>query len=122
MLLYKGNLHCRFISEPPRPIDRGTKDHWSLVPSVTVRPITCKQCIVLEVDYFLMTIVLSKTIFIFPYFLTFLIQVAHGDEGVTYTYSGTKIPAKPWTPVLNQIREKIQEVTQHSFNFVLVNR
>ncbi|XP_072164440.1 LOW QUALITY PROTEIN: DNA oxidative demethylase ALKBH2-like [Diadema setosum] len=49
-------------------------------------------------------------------------QVAHGDSGVTYKYSGVTVPAKPWTPLLSTIRDRIQEVTGHTFNFVLINR
>ncbi|XP_071501292.1 DNA oxidative demethylase ALKBH2-like [Diadema antillarum] len=49
-------------------------------------------------------------------------QVAHGDSGVTYKYSGVTVPAKPWTPLLSTIRDRIQEVTGHKFNFVLINR
>ncbi|XP_070571927.1 DNA oxidative demethylase ALKBH2-like [Ptychodera flava] len=49
-------------------------------------------------------------------------QVAHGDEGLTYTFSNNCIPAKPWTPLLMEIRDKISHFTGHKFNFVLINR
>ncbi|XP_005105094.2 DNA oxidative demethylase ALKBH2 [Aplysia californica] len=49
-------------------------------------------------------------------------QVAHGDEGLTYTFSGNTIPARPWTPLLNEIREHVARVTGYSYNFVLINR
>ncbi|XP_054749383.2 DNA oxidative demethylase ALKBH2-like [Lytechinus pictus] len=49
-------------------------------------------------------------------------QVAHGDAGVTYKYSGVTVPAKPWIPLLLEIRDRIQEVTGFKFNFVLINR
>ncbi|XP_030847398.1 DNA oxidative demethylase ALKBH2 [Strongylocentrotus purpuratus] len=49
-------------------------------------------------------------------------QVAHGDTGLTYKYSGVTVPAKPWTPALLEIRDRIQEVTGYKFNFVLINR
>ncbi|XP_022110522.1 DNA oxidative demethylase ALKBH2-like [Acanthaster planci] len=49
-------------------------------------------------------------------------QVAHGDSGLTYKYSGVTVPAKPWTPLLQRIRDRIEEVTGQRFNFVLINR
>ncbi|XP_044131288.1 DNA oxidative demethylase ALKBH2 [Bufo gargarizans] len=49
-------------------------------------------------------------------------QVTFGDEGLTYTFSGITLSPKPWIPVLNLIRERVQLVTGHSFNFVLINR
>ena len=54
--------------------------------------------------------------------LFFLFQVAHGDANLTYKYSGVTVPAKPWTSSLNKIRNRIEEVTGHRFNFVLINR
>ena len=51
-------------------------------------------------------------------------QAAYGNEGVTYTYSGMKIPALPWNkaPILQQILNNIKSVTDVEYNFVLVNR
>ncbi|CAI9741355.1 DNA oxidative demethylase ALKBH2-like [Octopus vulgaris] len=49
-------------------------------------------------------------------------QVAHGNEGLHYTFSGNTVPARPWTPLLLKIKERIMQVTGHSFNFVLINR
>ena len=51
-------------------------------------------------------------------------QAAYGNEAVTYTYSGMKIPALPWkkAPILQQILNKIKSVTNVEYNFVLVNR
>uniref|UniRef100_A0A670ZRV0 DNA oxidative demethylase ALKBH2 n=1 Tax=Pseudonaja textilis TaxID=8673 RepID=A0A670ZRV0_PSETE len=49
-------------------------------------------------------------------------QVTYGDAGLTYTYSGVTFSPKPWTPVLNRIRDRVQLVTGHTFNFVLINR
>ncbi|KAJ8930727.1 hypothetical protein NQ314_016456, partial [Rhamnusium bicolor] len=49
-------------------------------------------------------------------------QVAYGDEGLKYTFSGITLPAKPWTPLLNDIRNLLFEVTGFRYNFVLVNR
>ena len=50
------------------------------------------------------------------------LEVAYGDPGLTYTFSGVTIPAKPWTPLLLQIKEHIESTTEKVFNFVLVNR
>ncbi|KAJ6656582.1 hypothetical protein lerEdw1_003469 [Lerista edwardsae] len=49
-------------------------------------------------------------------------QVTYGDAGLTYTYSGTTFAPKPWIPVLDRIRDRIQLATGHTFNFVLINR
>ncbi|XP_078681537.1 DNA oxidative demethylase ALKBH2-like [Branchiostoma floridae x Branchiostoma belcheri] len=49
-------------------------------------------------------------------------QVAFGDPGLSYRFSGVEVPARPWTPLIQGIRDRIQEVTGHKFNFVLVNR
>ncbi|KAK7499079.1 hypothetical protein BaRGS_00009626 [Batillaria attramentaria] len=49
-------------------------------------------------------------------------QVAHGEAGLSYTFSGNTIPARPWNPALTRIRDYISSVTGFDFNFVLVNR
>lgn len=49
-------------------------------------------------------------------------QATYGDSGLTYTYSGVKRSACPWTPTLEHIREAVTKTTGHIFNFVLVNR
>ncbi|KAI8749176.1 Alpha-ketoglutarate-dependent dioxygenase alkB 2 [Biomphalaria glabrata] len=49
-------------------------------------------------------------------------QVAYGDEGLTYTFSGKTLPARPWTSLLLKIRDQIYEATGYTFNFVLINR
>jgi len=46
----------------------------------------------------------------------------HGDPGAAYTYSGTAHEPLPWTPALQGIRSRIQDLTGHSFNSVLLNR
>lgn len=46
----------------------------------------------------------------------------YGDQGTTYTYSGITHTPKPWTPVLSEIREKVENETQERFNSVLLNR
>nr|CAD7444479.1 unnamed protein product [Timema bartmani] len=49
-------------------------------------------------------------------------QVAFGDPGLFYTFSGNTIPAVSWPPVLIQIRDMLHKITGHYYNFVLVNR
>lgn len=49
-------------------------------------------------------------------------QATCGDAGLTYTYSGVKRLACPWTPTLEYIRDAVTKTTGQTFNFVLVNR
>ena len=44
----------------------------------------------------------------------------HGDAGA-YTYSGLTLEAKPWTPELDLIRDRIEAATGIRFNSVLAN-
>ena len=45
----------------------------------------------------------------------------HGDEGMSYTYSGIKMDAKPWTKNLLKIKESIEPIAMTTFNSVLIN-
>lgn len=49
-------------------------------------------------------------------------QATYGDAGLTYTYSGVRRIAFPWTPTLEYIRDTVTKTTGQTFNFVLVNR
>ncbi|XP_076435019.1 DNA oxidative demethylase ALKBH2-like [Babylonia areolata] len=49
-------------------------------------------------------------------------QTAYGEEGLTYTFSGNTVPARPWIPSLTRIRDILTSLTGVHFNFVLVNR
>ncbi|KAL3195814.1 hypothetical protein MRX96_015701 [Rhipicephalus microplus] len=49
-------------------------------------------------------------------------QVTYGDKGMSYAFSGTRLPAKPWTPLLQHLRDLVANQTGHRYNFVLVNR
>ncbi|XP_076807707.1 DNA oxidative demethylase ALKBH2-like [Clavelina lepadiformis] len=53
-------------------------------------------------------------------------QVAYGDDGVYYKYSGNRLPAKPWSnvPALLEIKKAVEDALdkQYLFNFVLINR
>ena len=45
----------------------------------------------------------------------------HGDEGMSYTYSGIRMDAKPWTKNLLKIKESIEPIAMTTFNSVLIN-
>lgn len=49
------------------------------------------------------------------------LTASHGDEGVTYFYSGTENKALPWTPTLLEIKRRI-EVVRGRYNYCLLNR
>lgn len=49
-------------------------------------------------------------------------QVAYGNEGTFYKFSGNCVPAKPWPTFLKKIKKDVEEATGQEFNFVLVNR
>lgn len=49
-------------------------------------------------------------------------QVAFGDKGVCYKFSGTVVPAQPWPHPLLQLKDKICAAKGVDYNFVLVNR
>ncbi|XP_068629904.1 DNA oxidative demethylase ALKBH2-like [Battus philenor] len=49
-------------------------------------------------------------------------QVAFGDPGITYTYSGITVPALPWTTPVLAIRDLIFKLKGILYNFVLINR
>jgi alkylated DNA repair dioxygenase AlkB len=46
----------------------------------------------------------------------------YGDPGTAYTYSGTTHEPLPWTATLAAIRSRVESLTCHSFNSVLLNR
>ncbi|XP_021916047.1 DNA oxidative demethylase ALKBH2-like isoform X3 [Zootermopsis nevadensis] len=49
-------------------------------------------------------------------------QVAFGDSGMSYKFSGNTVPAMMWPPILLRVRDLISEITGYYYNFVLVNR
>ncbi len=49
------------------------------------------------------------------------LTASYGEEGMTYCYSGTVNVARPWTPVLLEIKAKIEAV-QGRYNYCLLNR
>ena len=44
-----------------------------------------------------------------------------GDKGKTYMYSGITVEPEPWTPILSEIKSRIEEVSNVTFNSVLLN-
>lgn len=49
-------------------------------------------------------------------------HAAYGDDGITYTYSGVTVKAQLWTKTILSIKEDVEKITSHKYNFVLVNR
>lgn len=45
----------------------------------------------------------------------------YGDEGASYVYSGTRHDPLPWTPLLLDLRERVEAATATRFNSVLAN-
>ena len=45
----------------------------------------------------------------------------HGDSGMSYTYSGIQMNAKPWTNELLEIKKSIEPLARTQFNSVLIN-
>ena len=46
----------------------------------------------------------------------------YGDPGKSYSYSGTNFVPLPWTPTLQEIKHRIEPLSETSFNSVLLNR
>ena len=51
-------------------------------------------------------------------------QVAYGDEGLSYTFSGNTIQPKSWSecPFILIIKRVVECILKTTFNFVLINR
>ena len=45
----------------------------------------------------------------------------YGEDGKNYTYSGITMNPLPFTSVLREIKEKVEEVSEEKFNVVLLN-
>lgn len=44
-----------------------------------------------------------------------------GDEGKTYMYSGITVQPEPWTSTLLEVKSRVEEVSNVTFNSVLLN-
>jgi alkylated DNA repair dioxygenase AlkB len=49
------------------------------------------------------------------------LQTWHADPGISYSYSNNLLQTQPWTPLLADIRQKVELFLSFSFNAVLVN-
>ena len=49
------------------------------------------------------------------------LQAWYGDQGVVYSYSGTRLSASSWTPALQALQRRVEQATAHRFNSVLAN-
>ncbi|CAG5011354.1 unnamed protein product [Parnassius apollo] len=49
-------------------------------------------------------------------------QVAYGNPGITYTYSGITVPALPWPAPVIEIRNLLFRIKGILYDFVLVNK
>jgi len=45
----------------------------------------------------------------------------HGDETAVYSYSGMTLSPEPWTPVLLEVKSRVESATESAFNSVLLN-
>jgi len=50
------------------------------------------------------------------------LQCAYGDPGITYSFSQTRVPSKPWVPILLTIKQEVEKLVNCKFNFVLANK
>ena len=46
----------------------------------------------------------------------------YGDEGMSYGYSGIRMPAITWTDTLQLMKNRVEQITQSTFNVALLNR
>ncbi len=48
-------------------------------------------------------------------------QAGYGDSGTAYAFSGSEVPARPWTPLLRELRARLRQATDVDPNYVLAN-
>jgi alkylated DNA repair dioxygenase AlkB len=49
------------------------------------------------------------------------LQTWHADPGISYSYSNNLLQTRPWTPLLSEIRARLETYLNFAFNSVLVN-
>lgn len=49
------------------------------------------------------------------------LQTWHADPGINYSYSNNLLPTRPWTPLLSEIRARLEAFLNYPFNSVLAN-
>ena len=74
------------------------------------------QRLIIELPWRSESITLYGKTFLQPRLLEFF-----GDEGVFYRYSKKQYTAKPWTPLLSELRTVAEKLSNASFNCVLAN-
>lgn len=45
----------------------------------------------------------------------------YADPELDYSYSGTRLETLPWTPLLIDLKQRVEQLTGHGFNSVLLN-
>lgn len=45
----------------------------------------------------------------------------YGDNGKTYSYSGVSLTPLPWSPVLQELKARVEQLSGDAFNSVLLN-
>lgn len=48
-------------------------------------------------------------------------MIAFGDSGVCYSFSGATFEAHPWTPLIRELKESVENASGTTYNYVLVN-
>ncbi|TCK08705.1 alpha-ketoglutarate-dependent dioxygenase AlkB family protein [Marinobacterium mangrovicola] len=48
-------------------------------------------------------------------------QTWHADPGIRYSYSNNLLQTRPWTPLLQSLRQRVERAAGARFNSVLVN-
>ena len=48
--------------------------------------------------------------------------LAYGDANLSYSFSGTSIPANPWTSLMFELCDRVEKFTSCPFNYVLRNQ
>lgn len=49
------------------------------------------------------------------------LQTWHADPGIVYSYSNNLLRTRPWTPLLQSLRARVEQALEQPFNAVLMN-
>jgi alpha-ketoglutarate-dependent dioxygenase alkB family protein 2 len=50
------------------------------------------------------------------------LQIAYGDDNITYTYSGKTVDTLPWPKTLIRLKNIVEILSDQTYNFVLINK
>jgi hypothetical protein len=65
----------------------------------------------------------QRTLFVFgKHRLEPRLTAWYGDEGASYSYSGTTRHPKPWTPLLREIKQRVENAAGVCYNSLLLNQ